>query len=169
MHIENTGPVFGLHFYKALVPQNPGIVDQNVHRPESIQGTLDNARTAFGRGHIIVIGHRLSSQGFNFVDNLIRRCLGAITGTVPGTAQIVDHDLGAAFGKLQGVGTAQPGAGTGDNGHTPVKANLCFGNLTIFKNAVVDHHFLGFGIDDFPNRLAFTGFPDDARNGHTWV
>ena len=112
--------------------------------PKASRALFDDVLTAFSRGHIIVIGHRFTAQGLNFVNDLIGRPLRAVPGTVPSTAQIVHHNFGAAPGELQGIGPAQSGAGAGDNSHTPIKANLLLGNLSIFKNAVVDHHFFGF-------------------------
>jgi len=91
MNIQNSLPVFRLHFEQALVPQNARIVDQDVNLSEGINGRLDDVRPAVRRRNVVVIGNSLSSQGLDLINNFIRRSGRSLAGTVPGTAKIIDH------------------------------------------------------------------------------
>ena len=73
MDVDHGVPVFGRHLGEALVPQNTGIVDHDVHGAKGIQGRLDDVCTAFDGGHIVEVGHRLAAQVLYFLDDLFGR------------------------------------------------------------------------------------------------
>ena len=73
MNIQNRMPVIGLHFQKAFVPQDAGIVDDNVHGAEGVQGAFDDFFTTFGCGHTVIIRNGLSAQCVNLVNDRVRR------------------------------------------------------------------------------------------------
>ena len=126
VHRQYRLPVLRFHLEKSLVPENPGIVDQDIHPPESIQGGSDDVFTAFRRGHVIVTGHGLAAQILDFLNHLVGRGTGSLPRAIPGAAEVIDHHPGAAPGQLQSISTSQSGARTGNDGHPAVKANLIF-------------------------------------------
>ena len=169
MHIQHDVPVLRLHLRKAFVAQDTGVVNQDVNGSKGVQRGFNNALAAFDRRHTIVIGHGFPAQGLDLIDHLISRPPGTLTGTVPRTTQIIDYDFGAAFGQFQGVDAAQAGPGPGNDRHSILKADFCFGNVAVFKNTIVDHHLLGLHVNDFPQRFAFVGLPDDRFDGHSRI
>ena len=122
--VQDGFPVFRGHFHQALVPEDPGIIDQNVQPPKGFQGGVDDVLSPGGLGHIVRVGHGLAPGGPDLVHHGLGRGGGSVTGAVPGTAQIVDHHLGTAFGQFQGIGPAQTGPGPGDHGHPALEVQI---------------------------------------------
>ena len=125
MHVLNRLPVFGRHFHKALVPQDTGVVDQDIHPAEGIHGGFHDVFPAFHGGHVIVICHRLAAESPDLFDDFIGRGGRAFSAAVAGTTVIVDHNPGTASGQFQGIGPAQSGAGAGHDGHPVIETQLC--------------------------------------------
>ena len=124
MHIHHGLPVCKLHFQKAFVPQNAGVVDHYVKPAKGLHGRFNYIFTAFGCGHIIIVGQRFPAKLPDLSHNQIRRSAGSLAGPVTGASQIVDHDPGAALGQFQGIDPAESCAGTGHNCDLAIKAYL---------------------------------------------
>ena len=167
MHGHDRVPVFRLHFKKALVSEDTGVVDDDINLAEGFHGGLDDIFTALGRGHVVVIGNRLTAGFLDLLYHLVGCRRRPLAGTVPRATQIVDHHLGTAAGQFQGVSPSQAAAGTGDDGYPVVKPDLILGNITVFKNTQVDDGITGFGIDHAPVGQAFPFLPDLQLNGVT--
>ncbi len=164
MDIENRFPVFRIHFDKAFVPENAGVVDQNIHGAERIQCRFNDIFTAFRSGNTVIVGHGLTAGRLDLIDHFVRRSLVA-AGSVPASAEIIDHDVGAPFGQIKSVNPAQAAPGPGYDRHFAVKTDVILGNLTVFTKAVGDDILIGFGVGDLPDRLAGSGIPDFDFNG----
>ena len=62
MDIEHDLPVFRFHFENTFVPEDPGIVDEDVYPAEGIQRCLDNILAPLGSCHTVVTGHGFTAQ-----------------------------------------------------------------------------------------------------------
>ena len=159
MHVHDSLPVFRLHFQKALVPQNAGVVDQDIQPAKVGHGCLDDTFSAFGRGNIVIIGHGFSAKGLDLFDNPVCRRGGSVAGPVAGAAQIVDNDLGAPSGQFEGICPPESGPGTGHHRHPALEIQTtCGGNCRPrhrhrFPEVI---HKSAFFIDG----LAFQSHPD---------
>ena len=169
MDIYDGLPVLRFHFKKGFIPQDSRIVNQNIHRAECVQCRFYNVFSAFRRGDGVEIGNGFASLGPDFCYNIVCRSRCSFSGTVTCTAQIVDDDLCTAFGKFQGVDPAKAASGSGDDGHTIVKANFIFWNLSVFEDSFVDDRLFSFGIDRSPERSSVFHFPDKGSDGCTRV
>ena len=169
MHIEDQLPVLRFHFQKGLVPENPGIVDQDVNRVEGLQRRLDYIFAAFNGGDTVIVCNGFTSQRLDRCNHLIGRFFGPLPRSVRRAPQVVNHHPGAPFGQLQRIHSAEPGAGTGDNRHAAIKSNLVFNHVAVFENAVIHHHLTGLSVDNAPDGLTVVDFPDQRFNRHTGI
>lgn len=61
-------PVGILHVLKANIPQNTGIVEQNIDAAERLDGGLDDSFTVL---NAVVVGHGLAAGGTDLLDDII--------------------------------------------------------------------------------------------------
>ena len=120
MHLHHQVPVGLRRIGEGLVAQDAGVADQDVYLAVSVQGGLEDVLAAFDGGDIVPIGHGLAAGFLDLVDHLLG---GAAVGARPvaGSAQVIDHHLGAFLGEQLGVGLAQAAAGPGHDGHFSVE------------------------------------------------
>ncbi len=124
MHFDDQVEIGRLHFGEALVAQDPGVVDQDVHAAPGFLRACDQRQHLVEFGDRAAIGDRLAAAFQDFLDNLLRRVRRACA--IAGPAQIVDHDFGATFCEFQRIGAAKATARSGydcdasfeRNGHT---------------------------------------------------
>jgi hypothetical protein len=120
VHVDDQAEVRHVHLGKALVAQNAGVVDQNVHAPPGRDGLLDHGLHGVEVGHGGRVGNRLAARRTDFIHHLLRR-RGRAARAVHRAAQIVDHHLGAAPGQGQRMQTPQTAARSRHDGHTTLK------------------------------------------------
>ncbi len=65
MHINHQLKVVHTHFGKALIPQNTGIVNQNIHPAPFLNGLGNHGFNFIHLGHIGTIGNGFTASGFN--------------------------------------------------------------------------------------------------------
>jgi hypothetical protein len=111
------------HVLEALVPQDPGVVDDDVDAAEGVEGRLDHGVGALRRGDAVRVGHRRTAERLDLLDHLLGRP-GRGPGAVDGAPQVVDHDLGAPRGQQEGVLPSQTAAGAGDDRHLALEPDL---------------------------------------------
>ena len=118
--------VFG-HLVEAFVPQDAGIVDDDVDAAEIVHRGLDDL-VAIGNG--IVVGNGFATGSNDFVHHQIS---GSFAGafTKSAATQVVDHDLGTAAGEFQCMALAQSVAGAGDDNHAIIKADVSHEGLLV--------------------------------------
>ena len=81
---------------------------------ERVDGGLHQAAGAVPVGDVVAVGDRLAAGGADLLDDLAGGA-GAAAGAVELAAEVVDHDLGALAGQLEGVGPADAPARAGDD------------------------------------------------------
>jgi hypothetical protein len=115
VHVHHQIPVRQRHVLEALVPQDAGIVDQDVHGAELCDRIVDDGLRTFRGGHRGLVGDGDAASVANLRHGTVGHVAGA--GAITGSTQIVHHHLRAARGELQRMGLAQAPACTGDNHH----------------------------------------------------
>ncbi len=121
VHVEHGVEVLVGHLRQRCAAHIARVVDQDVDAAELAQGRLDDRLTALGRRHRFRAGHRLTTGLGDLADDRAGR---PGVGTVAGerAADVVDHDLGPAFGQQQRVLAAKPAAAAGDDGHPVIES-----------------------------------------------
>jgi len=117
VHIHHQLEVVQRHLGKALVAQDAGVVDQNVHAAPGVHGLLNHFLYRLEVGHRSAVGDGLATCGAYFIHHLLCR-RGRPPHAMHITAQVVDHDLGAARCQQQSMLLAQTAASAGDDGHS---------------------------------------------------
>ena len=97
--------------------------------PKASRAVLTMFFAALGGGDVVVVGDGLAARALISSTTLSAGEARALAGAVPGAAEVVDDDLGAALGQLQGVDAPQTAAGAGDDRHPAVKADFVLGDL----------------------------------------
>jgi hypothetical protein len=121
--VDHEREVGDLHLREALVAEHAGVGDQDVDAAPVIHGVLDHPLDAGVVGDRRAVGDRLAAQRLDLLDHAVRS-LRAAARTVDGAAQVVDHDLRAAPGELEGVLATEAAACAGDDGHFAVEADV---------------------------------------------
>ena len=110
-------PVLGFHFQECLVPEDTGVVHDDIDLSVSIQGGLDDILAAFGLGNAIIVGHGLPAGCLYFRHHFIGS-LGSATGAVARASKVVNNHLCSALGQLYRAVLAKTGTRAGDNGYS---------------------------------------------------
>ena len=124
MDRENRIPVLRIHLQEALVPQDPRVVDQDVHLAEEMHGGLDDFLAPVRCGDIVVIGDRLPARGADLRHDPVGRAAGTDPRPVARAPEVVHDHLRASFGELERVSPPQAGAGAGDDRDASVEPDL---------------------------------------------
>jgi len=66
MHCLDQIPVLILHVLEADIPQDTGVIYQNIDATEVIDGGLDDGFTVL---HAVVVGNSLAALGADFLDD----------------------------------------------------------------------------------------------------
>ena len=101
--------------HQHAVTQEAGVVHHDVEPAERVDGRADQALGAVPVGHVVAVDDRLATHGPDGIDHLTGRAVGAARA-VSG-ADVVDHDLGAVPGELQGMTAPDAAPSTGDHHH----------------------------------------------------
>lgn len=109
MDIHDWVPEAVIHVSERLVPQDTGVVDNNVDTAKGINGGLHDS-IAILSGELGT--NSLASHLLDLIDNIIR------------VDEIVNNDRSAMLGKCQAISTADTSTATGDEGDTPSEVNL---------------------------------------------
>ena len=104
--------------------RDPRVVDEDVDLAPGVDGRLDDVRGPLPVGDAVEVGDSFSSGVLDLLAYLLR---GGVSGpgTVEGAAQVIDHDLGHAAGKEQGVFPTQAAAGPGHCCDAVIESYLC--------------------------------------------
>ena len=121
MHRHHQVPFIFGHFEERAVPQDSGVVDKDIHGAVVVQSGLNNTLAAFHGAHRVVVGHGFATGGLDLLDYGVGG-RAACALSVDGAAQVVDHDLGAAFGQIQGIGAAHAASRARNNRNFSVKS-----------------------------------------------
>ncbi len=102
VHVDHGVPVELGHREHHAVPQDPGVVDQDVATPERVDGLVDHLAGGVEVGHVGAVDDCLAAHGLDLGHDLLGgREVGSAAGSV--AAEVVDDDPGAVFGQQQGV------------------------------------------------------------------
>ena len=96
MHVDHRLPQIRGHVVECLVPQDAGVVDEDVDPAEIVDGRFDDGFTTFDSGYGVAVGHGHTSEIGDFFDHLGRRTQVAVSGAIDGATEVIDHDLSAA-------------------------------------------------------------------------
>src|SRR5512136_63318 len=153
MHPHHRIPTLPVHLRKRPIPQDPRIVDHNVHTTKRLHRPIHNRFPSLGRGHTLITRNRLSSHRLDLFHHLVRSTLAPTAAVLP-SSQIIHHHLGPTLRQLQRIRPTQSPSCPSHNRHTTVKTNalalvpLCRLFLAHpLHNAPVNDHFAGFRID----------------------
>ncbi len=113
--VDDAVPLLLGHVDENAVPQDAGVVDEDVEIAEGFDGGVDEPLAALPVAHVIGIGQSLAAHLLDLVDDLLRRAA-VVTRPVDGAAEVVHDDLGALAGKEQRVLAADAATGAGDDG-----------------------------------------------------
>jgi hypothetical protein len=116
MHVLNRVPHRFIHLQQGLVAEDPGVVDQDVEPAEAVDRFSEDAFCAGFRGHGVEAGSSLSAEGADLFHHAFCRAVVA-AAAVAGTADIVDHDLGALTREQDRSCSSDAVAGTRDDRH----------------------------------------------------
>ena len=137
MNVDDNIPFIQCHFLERLVPQDAGIVDQDIDRAKFIDGGLDDPFCPLPIRDRVLVGNRGAASRTDFLHNHISSI--ALTGTIDGAPKIIDHNLGAKSGQLERMLLAESTTRTGDYRNLSFKAhfqspvfNRCFCIPTTF-------------------------------------
>ena len=125
MNIDDSLEVRQRHLGEAGVPQDAGVVDQDVDPAPSLNGGLDHMLHLAGVGDVRPVGDRLTARGDDLVGDFLGRRRG-MARAVDGAAEIVDDDLRATPGQGQGVRPTKTRRRTGHDGDAAIKSNAQF-------------------------------------------
>ena len=121
VHIDDEPEIVQAHLREASVPQNAGVVHQQIDPTPGAHGLLCHVDHRGRVGHRAGMCQRLSAGRDDLVDHRLRG-RGARAQTIDGAAQVVDHDLGSARRQRQRMLATQPTPRPGHEGHPAVKA-----------------------------------------------
>ena len=123
---------------KRFIPQIAGVVDQNVDLTILIQGLLHDALPVFDG---IAVGDRFTTGSHNFLNHFFggRPIAAAPMDIGP---QIIDDYPGTSSSQQPGIRPAKSAPGAGYDGDPTIKADLILGDVTVFKDAVIDDHMV---------------------------
>jgi hypothetical protein len=103
-----------------LMPDNSGIIHQNIDPPEFIDCLLnDGGGTAFG-GNAGMVGGRNASGFAYFFHHLIRGARGSAMAVMR-CSQVIDHHACSLRGKADGIRPSQPVSRTRNYGHSSLQ------------------------------------------------
>ena len=126
MHVDDGLDHLGGEVVERLVTQDAGVVDDDVDGAERVDRGLDDSLAAVSGGHRVGVGHGLATE----IDDLLGDPLGrsgVATLAADGTAEVVDHEPGAASGELERMFTAEAAAGAGDDRDLAVESDVSHG------------------------------------------
>ena len=143
MYIQHQFEVVQAALGKALVPQDAGIVHQDVDAAPLVHGLLDHGLDLVVFRHVGAVGDSLAAQGLDLRHHGLGGVAGA-AGAVLGAAQVIDHHPGTAFGQFNGVTAAQALARPGNNGYFAVITDRhLFPPCALLKNNYVSCRLAG--------------------------
>ncbi len=126
VHVEDGLDLGLLHLVEGLVPEDAGVVDDDVDSVERIDGRLDDRLAAFGRCDAVAVGYRLATEGLDLFDDPLGGC-GRAAASVDGATEVVDDDTSSTTGELERVLAAEAAACTGDDRYLAVESEVCHG------------------------------------------
>jgi len=112
-------PVLVGHLRETDVSQDPGVVDQDVHPSEGIDGRLDNFVTELDR---VVVGNGLTPASLDLIHHGVSST-GVVSVSSGRPSEIVHDHLGAPRGKHKSIGLPEAATGSGDHCNLTVVAN----------------------------------------------
>ena len=114
-------PLLLRHVGEHPVPQDAGIIDEDVEVTEGAHGLIDEALRTLPVRDVVVVGDRLATGGDDLVDDLLGgRRVGASPVRV--AAEVVDDDLGALPGEKEGVLPTDASSRAGDDGDATLES-----------------------------------------------
>src|SRR5439155_16409977 len=108
------------HLEQALVPQDAGVVHEDVEGAETIDGGLDDSLRLVELAHISVVGDGFTPRGFDLLARLRGRIFGS-AATVDVDTGVVDDDLGAVRCELHRDPTTDAASRTGNDGDPTIQ------------------------------------------------
>ena len=123
-------PLIGLGGHEHAVAHDAGVVDERVEATEGVDRSGDQRLCTVPIGDIVGARHRPATGGDDLVDHLLGR-RGAGVRPVLGHPDVVDDHGRTLTGELQGMGSTQPAARTGDDHHSSLTDTRHGGTLSI--------------------------------------
>ena len=109
MDVHDGVPQVVVHVVEGLVPEDTGVVDDDVDAAESVDGSLHDGVAVLGRE---LGADRLAAEGLDLVHNIV------------GVDEVVNNDRGAVLGKGQAVRAADTGTASGDEDNATGEVDL---------------------------------------------
>jgi hypothetical protein len=94
-----------VHLGKALVAQDTGVVDQDMHPAPGFLGLGNHFDHLLIFGHAAAVRHCFAARCLDFLDDLKRRI--AMPGAITRAAKVIDHNLRAAPREFECIGFTQ--------------------------------------------------------------
>ena len=114
VHPDDRVPLLLGGVHQHPVADEAGVVDQDVEAAEGVDRLLHHRRRLLEVGDVGAVGHRLAAERLDLGHHLVGHLGGgALTGA--GGAEVVDDDLRALAGQLEGVRAADAAARAGDD------------------------------------------------------
>src|SRR5580704_15885966 len=133
VHADDIVPVGLLHVEGHLVPQDPGVVDQDVEAAKGVDGLVDHVLAAFPRTDVVAVDRGLSATLFDEGDHVLGRVLvGRRVRERP--SDVVDDDPGALARQEERLLASDAPPGSRDDGNLAVEQTH---GATSFSNVFV--------------------------------
>ena len=117
---DDVVPVRLVHVEAHLVPQDAGVVDQDVELAEGVDGLVDEVLGPLPRADVGGVDGAVAAARLDELDDLFGRVLVAAFA-LEGGPDVVDDDLGALGGQQQGLLASDASSCAGDDGHLAVE------------------------------------------------
>jgi len=111
MHSHDRVPVLLLHFEERFIPQDAGIVDQDVNLTESLQCGFEDRLAAADGPHVGDGGDGLSAGCTDLPYDRVRRLCGVI----------IDYDRGTLAREQVRIGATESRTRTGNHGNLAIQ------------------------------------------------
>ena len=117
---DHVVPVGLLHVEAHLVPEDAGVVDQDVQAAEGVDGLVDQRLGPLPGADVGGVDRRVAAAGLDQLDDLLGGVLVAPLA-LQGGADVVDDHLGALGGQQQGLLPSDTPTRAGDDGYLAVE------------------------------------------------
>jgi hypothetical protein len=120
--VDDRVPVGLGHVDQDPVPQDAGVVDQDVEVAEGLDGGVDQPLAALPVADVVGVGHRLAAGGGDLVHHLLGR-RPVVPRPVHRAAQVVDHHAWPLRPRRAGRAPADAATGPGDDRDASVQCS----------------------------------------------
>jgi hypothetical protein len=122
VNVDYSVPILFTHVDEFPIPQNSGVVDEDVQLSERRDGLVYQPLRSIPQRHVVAVGGCLPAHTPDFVyDPLCRSVVSTRSLTV--AAKIVDYDSGSLFRKEQCMFATKAASSASNDGYAPLKTS----------------------------------------------